>query len=134
MRYITAADLACKCGRCGGQMGFSAAGVQALNALQTHLGAELQINSGWRCPFHIEERDKDEPGPHGTDSADNVCVDVQIHGTLLYRLLRLCPQHGFVGIGLQQKLGSSHSERFVHLDRIPPPGTDKRPRPWVWTY
>ena len=133
MNPITASDLECRCGECGPrEMGYTDTALEALNDLQQDFGAELQINSGWRCRQHPEERSKTWPGSHTTADDDNVTVDVGIYGRDAYKLLELAMRQGFTGIGIKQI--NDYSSRFLHLDKLTPPGTVRSPRPWVWTY
>ena len=128
---IFAQDLACKCGECEREMGFTSTALEALNDLEQDFGKPLQINSGWRCRQHPEERDKRWPGPHGTADDDNVCVDVGVYGGDAYKLIGLAISHGFWGLGIKQM--NDYSGRFVHLDKVLESSV-RRPRPWVWTY
>jgi len=92
-----------------------------LQKLRDAYGKPMVISSGYRCPQHPVEAKKATPGTHSM----GIACDVSVQGEDAYRLLRLAFEHGFTGIGINQK----GSGRFIHLDIM----TDA-PRPNVWSY
>lgn len=94
-----------------------------LQRLRTAFGKPMKITSGYRDPTHPIEAKKAAPGAHASGRA----CDVAIRGAEAVELLKLALQHGFTGIGVQQK----GDGRFIHLDDIED-GT--QPRPMIWSY
>lgn len=87
-------------------------------------GQPMSINSGFRCPVHNNRVSSTGfDGPHTTGKS----ADIRASGERADRLLGLSYTLGFTGRGLHQK--GDHKYRYLHLDKLPPPG-----RPWVWTY
>jgi uncharacterized protein YcbK (DUF882 family) len=109
-----------ECSHCGAvemQSGF----LEKLQALRTSYGKPMRITSGYRCPNHPIEAKKPTPGVHSTGRA----ADVAVRGMEAYRLVQLAFEHGFTGIGVQQK----GDGRFIHLDDSP-----TESRPMIWSY
>jgi uncharacterized protein YcbK (DUF882 family) len=93
-----------------------------LDNLRKDFGKPIIISSGYRCPHHNEAVSSTGlGGPHTTGKA----CDILVSGHDAYDLLKLVVNHGFKGIGINQK-GPS---RFIHLDMI-----DSDLRPWLWSY
>lgn len=114
-KYFTEAEFKCKhCGKCEMDQAF----LDKINKLRQEYGKSLVVTSGYRCPEHPAERSKVTTGMHTTGKA----VDFAVDGENAQRLLMLALQHGFTGIGVQQK----GSGRFIHLDT--------RDRPALWSY
>lgn len=112
-------------------MKFSLLAVQSLEALRVEFGVPMVISSGYRCPAHNDAVSSTGlTGPHTIHAFNNITVDVKDFGTDAYELVELAMEHGFTGIGLNQK--GPMPERFIHLDRLH--ATQERPRPTVWTY
>jgi uncharacterized protein YcbK (DUF882 family) len=121
-RYFTLDEFRCKhCGEVFMHPGF----IQMLDDLRHEFGGPLFITSGYRCPEHNQRVSSTGPaGPHTSGKA----ADIGIRGGDARRLVGLAVQHGFTGIGVQQKGGG----RFIHLDMLDDaPG---QPRPWLWSY
>ncbi len=95
-----------------------------LQALRTEYGKPMTITSGFRSDQHSAERKKKRLGPHAMGCA----VDVAVSGSDAIRLIELALQHGFTGIGVQQR----GEGRFIHLDDAP--NAQHRPRPHIWSY
>lgn len=93
-----------------------------LQALRTAFGAAMPVTSGYRCPEHNAKISKTGPtGPHTTGRA----VDIGLGGASALVLVKLALEHGFTGLGVNQKgVG-----RFIHLDKI-----IDGPRPNIWSY
>lgn len=94
-----------------------------LQRLRTAYGKPMKITSGYRDPTHPIEAKKAAPGAHASGRA----CDVAIRGAEAVKLLKLALEHGFTGIGVQQK----GEGRFIHLDDIED-GTQHRPM--IWSY
>lgn len=113
------AELACKCGKCGGRADMDASTMDTLQALRERLGTPLTVTSGFRCPQHPVERRKASPGSHAAGRAVDIAVG---SGRMRFMLLREAFALGFVGVGV--------SDSFIHLDT----GHPSAPRPASWTY
>jgi uncharacterized protein YcbK (DUF882 family) len=98
--------------------------VKKLEALREEFGQPMRLSSAYRDPkLHPRERMKPNgPGYHGKGMA----VDVLIYGADAIRLLKLAIQHGFNGIGINQK--NDFSQRFIHLD------TRNPEKSAIWSY
>ena len=97
-----------------------------LQAIRGSYGRGMKITSGYRDATHPIEAKKQQPGSHFTGKA----VDVQVRGGDAYRVLALAIEHGFTGIGVDQK----GSGRVLHLDRIELEDEFHVPRPSIWSY
>lgn len=98
-----------------------------LQALRVAFDHPLNVTSGYRSPEYNNRVSRTGTnGPHTTGLA----VDIQIHGSAALELVKLSLARGFTGIGLHQK--GPASGRFVHLDTLE--SSDKRQRPWIWSY
>lgn len=121
---FTRAELACRCG-CEGFVEVPEF-LDRLQALRTAYARPLAVTSGYRCPEHnARVSGTGRTGPHTTGRA----VDLAVRGAEAYKLLLLAFEHGFTGLGINQK-GAS---RFLHLDDLPE-GEPAAPRPTVWSY
>jgi len=89
-----------------------------LQALRTAYGKPMNISSGYRCADHPIEKAKPSPGMHATGRA----ADIAVQGAEAVRVLQLALEHGFTGIGVQQK----GTGRFIHVDL--------REQPTIWSY
>lgn len=95
-----------------------------LQRLRDEYGKPMAISSGYRSNKHSAERGKKHAGTHQIGCA----VDISVRGKDALRLVELAIQHGFTGIGIQQK----GDGRFIHLDDAP--DAQHRPRPHIWSY
>lgn len=95
-----------------------------LQALRTAYGKPMPVSSGYRSKLHSVERQKRTAGTHAMGCA----VDIAVSGRDALRLIELALQHGFTGIGVQQR----GEGRFIHLDDAP--NAPHRPRPHIWSY
>ncbi|BAO82923.1 phosphoribosylformimino-5-aminoimidazole carboxamide ribonucleotide ProFAR isomerase [Serpentinimonas maccroryi] len=95
-----------------------------LQALRSAFARPMLISSGYRDPTHPLEAIKSQPGSHASGRA----VDVSVRGAEALQLIALAVQHGFTGIGVQQK----GSGRFIHLDDLS--AQAQQPRPTIWSY
>ena len=121
MKYFTPEELRCSC--CD-QDGMNEAFMEKVSALREQLGFPFIVTSAYRCVKHPIEARKASPGAHTTGKA----IDIGVHGSRAYTLLKAALNAEFEGIGVQQ----SGEGRFIHLDDIEDSGD--RPRPWVWSY
>jgi len=120
-KNFSRSELACKhCGRAEMDSDF----MSKLQNLREVYGKSMMITSGFRCKEHPIEARKENPGAHTTGHA----VDIAVRGSDAHKLLGLAIEHGFTGIGVQQK----GDGRFIHLDDII--DDERFPRPWVWSY
>ncbi len=114
-------DCPCGCGRNEMKKEF----IDQLDKLRGDIMTPFIISSGYRCPEYNAKISKTgKAGPHTTGQA----VDIAILGAMAYSLLFFASQYDFTGIGINQK----GKKRFIHLDNLG--ATEKRPRPWVWSY
>lgn len=103
-----------------------------LEALRVTVGHPMTITSGARCAWHNQRVAKTgATGPHVPQAAypDYGAVDFLVHGAAALDFLRLGPDQGWFGYGLQQAgpLGA----RWMHADNWKP---GLFPRPALWTY
>ena len=112
-RNFTRSEFRCKCGKCD-------------STLRTICEFPFIINSGYRCPSHPAEKNKDFVGAHGCGLA----VDIAVSYEEAIQLLKHALNTGlFTGIGVNQK----GDGRFIHLD-IATDMDVNAPRPHIWTY
>jgi len=119
---FTEEEFMCKhCGECHMDEDF----MDMVQMLRTEYAKPMQITSGYRCPKHPIEINKDSgvPGAHTTGNA----CDIACRGTAAYEILNLALALGFTGIGVSQK----GDVRFIHIDNLT---GEKRLRPTVWSY
>lgn len=115
-----------RCSHCG-ELKINEPFMDRLQALRKDFAHAMIITSGYRCPEYNAEISKTGlTGPHTTSRA----IDVSVWGERCFLLLGAAIRHGFTGIG--EKQHGPYKKRFMHLDDLYQ--TDKRPRPWVWTY
>jgi len=115
-------ELRCHCG-CG-RNEMKEAFLKKLEDLRVWFGKPIVLSSAFRCPEHNKKvSTTGKTGPHTTGQA----VDILVHGSDAYDLLRAVFMFGFTGIGVNQK----GSQRFIHLDSLAEPFY---PRPRVWSY
>lgn len=125
-QYFTVEELQCK-GKdcCGGRMEMDIKFMRRISHLRRTVGFPFRVTSAYRCPEHNNNVSKSGlDGPHTTGRA----MDIMMMGDRVFLLFDFLRRMGFTGIGLRQK---GH-DRFIHLDDLD--ATDKRPRPFVWTY
>lgn len=123
MTFFHEAEFECKCG-CG-RANMEPAFLARMETLRAAFGKPIFINSGYRCPsYNRRISPTGIDGPHTTGQA----ADIDVNRGDAFRLLQLAMNHGFTGIGVQQKGG----RRYLHLDTLTDaPG---RPRPTIWSY
>jgi len=118
--YFSHKELACPC--CGRQE-MKPKTRARFNALREDVGFPMYMTSGYRCPQYNTEKGYTQT--HATGQAGDIACS---HGKALI-ILSKALEHGFTGIGVQQK----GVRRFIHLDDL-----DElfptRPRPHIWSY
>lgn len=117
-------ELECRCG-CG-KADMDIDFMEMLEDLRVWYGKPIRLSSAFRCPsYNNKVSVTGLNGPHTTGCA----VDILVHGSYAYDILRGAFVFGFTGVGVDQKgrLGG----RFIHLDSLSVPDYH---RPRVWTY
>ena len=77
-----------------------------LQFVRDDYGMPMIVTSGGRCPFHPNEKHRDNPADH----QNCVGVDIKITGiTMAMRLMALGVKHGFNAFGINLKSG------FIHM-------------------
>jgi uncharacterized protein YcbK (DUF882 family) len=126
-RNFVRSEFRCKCGKCdstGHEISDDL--LDALQALRTICNFPFVVTSGYRCPSHPAERNKDSVGSHGLGMA----VDLLVSHEEATFLLKMALATGlFTGVGVNQK----GDGRFIHLD-IATEDDINAPRPHLWTY
>ena len=126
-RNFTRSEFRCRCGKCDSTgMEISDELLDALQALRTMCNFPFFVTSGYRCPRHPAERNKDEVGSHGHGLAADIAVS---HNEALHLLKHALSSGLFTGIGVNQK----GDRRFIHLD-VATEDDINAPRPHIWTY
>lgn len=129
--HFTLHELSCT--HCG-VMPYGSGALDRLESLRMRYGFPMIVSSGHRCPEHPIEKNKPHgPGPHSVIENDNVTLDVKCYGKRSFWLVECALNEGYTGIGINQKLGSAPSDRFIHIDRAPEL-LPHRPRPLIWSY
>ena len=124
-QYFSIKELSCRCG-CGGWFMNTEFMVNMVR-LRRELGFVFPVTSAFRCSTHNQKVSSTGPnGPHTTGHA----IDLGLSHEHVYKVLQAAFNHGFTGIGLQQK--GPIIGRFIHLDDLKLP--QHRPRPHIWTY
>jgi uncharacterized protein YcbK (DUF882 family) len=114
-------ELRCKCGDCD-TLPDEEFQVH-LQQLRDHYDKPMPVTSGARCPAYDET--KGGMGGHVEGA-----VDIGVHGSDAWWLVRHAMRLGWTGIGLRQH--GPINRRFVHLDRRE--HAAEALTPWVWTY
>jgi len=122
-RYFSVEEMSCHCG-CGAK-DMDTSFMVKLELARGRAGFPWPVSSGFRC----KEWDAAIGSGNGMHTKGKA-VDIIAHGNKAKEIVRLALETGFSGIGLMQH--GPHEKRFVHLDT----GTnsEKRPRPYIWTY
>jgi hypothetical protein len=109
---FTPAEMACQCGKCGGEAKMSQAFMERLQRLRERHGP-LIVTSAYRCPLH--ELTIRRPSSY---HAKGRAVDLAVVGGPRKRLLLAAAEEGFNGWGV--------ADTFTHLD--------DRDTDATWTY
>jgi len=117
--YFTVEEL--KCRHCGAYV-FDEDFLSLLNEIREECGFPLPVSSGYRCPDHPLEAQKEEPGAHCSGKA----VDIAVSYDRAHRLMQVAFSRGVKRIGVNQR---GDEGRFIHLDN----DTDL-PGPTIWSY
>ena len=113
--HFSVGELACRCGGrfCGGRYWHDPVLLDGLEALRSHIGGPLVLNSGHRCPGWNAA-----VGGAPLSQHKQVAADIQLGRYDRHRLLNGAIDAGFTGFGLARS--------FLHVDR--------RARPARWYY
>ena len=122
-KYFTPSEMSCKCGNCDAETHMDEMFMNRLDSLREAYGKPMIVTSAYRCKDHPREKVKTKGGVHTTGKAADIAVD----RSEAYILLMLALDHGFTGIGIQQK----GEGRFLHLDIG---DEDQFLRPTLWSY
>ena len=122
--HFTYEEFECRCGCGTNEMDLDF--ITDYDAMRRILGFPIRINSGYRCPNHPDEREKQNgPGPHTTGLAADPTLSY-LEG---FRFLELAfKQRIFTGYGFSQR----GNVRFLHTDKCE--AKVGRPRPHIWSY
>ena len=119
-------EMSCK--HCG-QVDMHSATMHRLERMRTAYAAPLIVSSAYRCPEHPIEAKKTKKGQMLGVHTHGRAVDIRVYGAYANEILWHAHNHGFTGLGVQQK--GNKSVRFIHLDDVT---DDNFPRPTVWSY
>lgn len=104
--------------------------MERLEALREDVGIPFVIISGYRCPeYNVRVSRSGLDGAH----TRGLAADLRIAGRDVFTIVAKAIEHGFTGIGLNQRTGSLWTGRSLHLDCVQP-GDAKIPRPAIWNY
>jgi uncharacterized protein YcbK (DUF882 family) len=103
---FTPKELACK--HCGAQ-GIQSEMMDVLQGIRGDLDKTMFISSGYRCPKHPVEQEKQKPGEHSLGLA----VDIICHGVNALNIIFYAQSFGVKRIGIHQK--GNVNGRFVHI-------------------
>jgi zinc D-Ala-D-Ala carboxypeptidase len=123
--YFTPAEMACKCGHCGGRSEMHPEFMARATRLRERWGRGISPSSAFRCALHPSEKDKTTVGAHRQGRA----MDIPCSGPAAFKLMVLAVELGFTGVGISQR---KDKPRFIHLDDAP--AAEGQPRPTVWSY
>jgi len=130
MSYFSKEELACKhCLKLGKSIDksyhFNEDFLEALNAIREECGFPLIVTSGYRCPNHPINVQKEAEGKPFGAHAYGLAVDLSVSHKRAHKLVQVALQHGVPRIGVQQK----GDGRFIHLD-----WDMSLPHPTIWSY
>ena len=103
---FTPKELACK--HCGAD-GMTSQMMDVLQYIRNKLAKPMFLSSGYRCPRHPVEQEKDKPGEH----TKGMAVDILCHGINAIKIIDLALEIGTKRIGIHQK--GNINGRFIHL-------------------
>ena len=89
-----------------------------LQILRDEMQGRLRLTSERRCDAHnfwVSTAQNKQNGIHTKGNA----ADILFSGERAMKLFEKAWQIGFSGIGLSQKSGTPHPQRFIHLDTKP---------------
>lgn len=115
---FSVAEMACKCGECGGLCDMRQSHMEKLQAMRNITGP-LTVTSGYRCPLHPEEAKKQRFGAHAQGKATDIAIYNAAHR---FKVIKAALDVGMVGLGI--------ANSFVHVDS----GHDNASRPASWVY
>ena len=109
-------EMACRC-RCG-LYEMDEEFIRLIQILRDEMQGPLRVTSGRRCDVHnfrVSTAQNKQNGIHNKGKA----ADIPVSGERAMKLFEKARQIGFSGIGLSQKSGTPHPQRFIHLDTKP---------------
>lgn len=80
-----------------------------MQGIRTDMDLPVFISSGYRCPQHPVEQEKDKPGEHCMGMA----IDIICHGAKALQIIQFAQARGVKRIGVHQK--GNPTGRFVHI-------------------
>ncbi len=86
--------------------------IDMLEELRNEVGFPLIVSSGYRTP----EYNKKIGGSPQSYHTKGMAVDLAVAYREAYDVIEAAMKVGFGGIGIQQKLGTDATKRFIHLD------------------
>ncbi len=89
--------------------GITAEIMDIMQGIRTDLDSPIFISSGYRCPQHPVEQEKDRPGEHTLGMA----IDIICHGGRALKIIQFAQARGVRRIGVHQK--GNPNGRFVHI-------------------
>jgi len=122
-RNFSVSEMSCRCG-CG-LYEMDEEFMRLLQILRDEMQGPLRVTSGRRCDVHnfrVSTAQNKQNGIHTKGKA----ADILVSGERAMKLFEKARQLGFSGIGLSQKSGTPHPQRFIHLDT--------KPRKALWSY
>lgn len=103
---FTADELACK--HCKAE-GIQPELMDILQGIRKKMDSPVFLSSGYRCPRHPVELDKDKPGEHTYGMA----VDILCHGARAIKIINHAFSFEIKRLGIHQK--GNPNGRFVHI-------------------
>mgnify|MGYP002072262920 CR=1 FL=1 len=118
-KNIAASEVVCKCG-CG--LLPPQAFIDKIQLIRTLCDFPFVISSGARCVEYNKRINATMAHFYGA-------IDIKIHGTNAFTLVKTALDNGITGVGIKQH--GAFETRFIHLDDIV---HNHFPRPMVWSY
>lgn len=99
-------ELACR--HCGAE-GIMPAMMDVLQGIRDDMQSPIFLSSGYRCPKHPVEQEKDKPGEH----TQGLAVDILCHGDRALNIIKFALLRDVKRLGVHQK-GNANG-RYVHI-------------------
>ena len=99
--------------------------MRLLQMLRDEMQGPLRVTSERRYDVH-NFRDSIAQNKQNGIHTKGKAADILVSGERSMKLFEKARQIGFSGIGLSQKSGTPHPQRFIHLDT--------KPRKALWSY
>ena len=109
-------EMACRC-RCG-LYEMDEEFIRLIQILRDEMQGPLRVTSGRRCDAH-NFRVSTAQNKQNVIHTKGKAADILVSGERVMKLFEKARQIGFSGIGLSQKTGTPHPQRFIHLDTKP---------------